>query len=96
VIVGGSVSHGSIFKPSGSNKLIRKSEFLHLHNGPPPRPMPEKRKNFLNRFTADPFQKQIPYTEDLYETKDDLRKQDYLFRRSLILEENRPYTTTVV
>jgi len=38
VNVGGSVSHSAIFKSSGGNKLVRKSEFEHHHNGPPPRP----------------------------------------------------------
>lgn len=28
----------SVFKPSGCNKTVKKSEFEHLYNGPPPRP----------------------------------------------------------
>ena len=36
--VGGSVSHSQVFRPNGGHKLVRKSEFEHLHNGPPPSP----------------------------------------------------------
>lgn len=94
-MVGGSSSHSNIFKFSGSNKKVRHSEFEHLHNGPPPRPTPDLKKNFLTRFTYETFQKQIPYTEDLYETKEELIKQDYVNRRNQILLPGRPYTTTV-
>lgn len=66
-----------------------------MHNGPPQRPQPEKRKNFLTRFTYETFQKKIPYTEDLYENKQDMIRDDYVKRRSLIVEPERPYTTTV-
>jgi hypothetical protein len=55
VMVGGSVSHANIFQFSGSNKKVRHSEFEHLHNGPPPRPTPEPKKNFLTRFTYETF-----------------------------------------
>ena len=74
---------------------MRKSEFGHLHNGAPIRSDPEHKKNFLNRFTSDTFQKQIPYCEDLYENKDDLTKLDYINRRNLIVEPALPYTTSV-
>lgn len=80
--VGGSVSHSTIFKPNGGHKLVRRSEFEHLHNGPPPRPNPVREKNFLTRFTMETFQKKIPYTEDLYENKEELTKLDYIHRRS--------------
>ena len=43
------------FKPNGGHKLVRHSEFSHMHNGPPQRPNPEKRKNFLTRFTYETF-----------------------------------------
>lgn len=82
VNVGASVSHLSPFKYSGANQLVRHSEFKHHHNGPPPRPAVELKKNFVTRFTPDPFQKVIPYTEDLYETKEDLIKEDYVNRRN--------------
>ncbi len=84
-----------VFRPSGSNKTIRKSEFEHKHNGPPVRPEPEKRKNFLTRFTYEVFQKKVPYTEDLYENKEDTKRKDYITERSKILEPERPYTSTV-
>jgi hypothetical protein len=95
VIVGGPAAHTTNFKSSGGNKLVRKSEFEHLHNGPPPRPASTLKKNFLTRFTAETFQSKIMYTEDLYETKEDLTKQDYVNRRNQILAIERPYTTTV-
>lgn len=44
-----------IFRPSGANKTVRNSEFAHLHNGPPPRPVPETKKNFLARSTMELF-----------------------------------------
>lgn len=83
------------FKPSGGPKTVKNSEFTHLHNGPPQRPNPETKKNFLTRFTYETFQKKIPYTEDLYERKEDFTRDDYIKRRSLIMEPERPYTTTV-
>ena len=82
VNVGGSISHSSIFNYSGSNKKVRHSEFEHLHNGPNPRATPEPKKNFLTRFTYETFQKKIPYTEDLYENKEELIKMDYINRRN--------------
>jgi hypothetical protein len=85
----------SVFKYSGGPKLVRRSEFEHLHNGPPARPAPESRKNFLTRFSSEKFQPRLPYTEDLYETKEDLTRMDYIKRRSLILAPSRPYTSTV-
>ena len=45
----------SVFRPSGCNKKVRKSEFEHLHNGPAQRPQPEKNKNFLTRSTYELF-----------------------------------------
>ena len=63
-----------VFRQSGCNKTVRKSEFEHKHNGPPVRPQPEKMKNFLTRSTYESFQKKIKYTEDLYENKDDLKR----------------------
>ena len=84
-----------VFRQSGCNKKVRKSEFEHLHNGPPQRPDPERRKNFMTRSTYELFQKQVKYTEDLYENKEDLKRQDYVMRRSQILNLQRPYTSTV-
>ena len=41
-------------------------------------PGPKKGKiNFLNRTTADPFQKKFEYIEDAYERSEDMRKLDY-------------------
>ena len=66
-----------------------------MHNGPPQRPMPEKRKNFMARSTYELFQKQVPYMEDLYENKEDMQRNDYIKNRSQILSIERPYTSTV-
>lgn len=95
VNVGGSVSHSNIFNYSGSNKKVKHSEFQHLHNGAALRATPEPKKNFLTRFTYETFQKKIPYTEDLYENKEELIKMDYVNRRNQILVPGLPYTTTV-
>lgn len=56
-----------------------------MHNGPQQRKESEKRKNFLNRFTYEVFQKKVPYIEDLYERKEDMIREDYIKRRNLIL-----------
>ena len=66
-----------------------------MHNGPPQRPTPEQNKNFLTRFTYETFQKKIPYTEDLYENKEDMIRDDYVRRRSQIMYPAKPYTSTV-
>jgi hypothetical protein len=68
----------SVFRQSGCNKKVRHSEFEHKHNGPPQRNDPEKRKNFLTRSTYELFQKKSPYTEDLYENKEDMKRNDYI------------------
>lgn len=88
-------SSGSVFRPSGCNKKVRRSEFQHLHNGPPQRPQPEKKTNFLARSTLDLFQQRVPYTEDLYENKDDVKRSQYILHREKILNLQRPYTSTV-
>jgi hypothetical protein len=40
---------------SGSNKLVRKSEFEHMHNGPAARKNPEKLRGFMSTKTPEPF-----------------------------------------
>ena len=75
----------SIFRPSGCNKKVRRSEFEHHHNGPHQRPQPEKKINFLTRSTMDLFQKSVPYKEDLYENKEDVRRNQYIEDRTKIL-----------
>jgi hypothetical protein len=37
----------------------------------------------------------MPYTEDLFERKEDFTREDYIKRRSHIIEPGRPYTSTV-
>lgn len=70
------------FRPSGGKKTVKHSEFEHMPNGPPPRPMPEKNKGYMTRSTYETFQKKIPYTEDLYENKDDKIRADYIKRKA--------------
>ena len=65
-----------------------------MHNGPPSKKDLEKSKNFLTRYTPECFQGKIAYTEDQYEMKEDLARNDYLKSRQQILCE-RPYTTSV-
>ena len=84
-----------VFRPNGGHKLVRHSEFKHMHNGPPLRPTPEQKKNFLTRFTYETSQKKIPYTEDLFENKEDMVRDDYIRRRSQIMYPSKPYTSTV-
>ena len=43
------------FVSSGSNKLVRKSEFEHMHNGAPPKNMRETLPGFHNRKNFLPF-----------------------------------------
>lgn len=50
-----SSSGATIFKPSGSNKTVRKSEFQHLHNGPQQRQQPNSKRGFLTRSTFELF-----------------------------------------
>lgn len=95
VKVGKSVSHSAVFRPSGGPKLVCHAEFEYHDNGPPERPKPEGKPNFLTRFTPEKFQKKIPYIEDLYENKEDLIKADFIARTRKILTPNKPYTTAV-
>ena len=88
-------SMSAVFRPSGCNKKVRKSEFEHHHNGPPPRPEPEQRKNFLTRSTYELFQKRVPYSEDQYEHSENDKRQDYIDRSTKIIHPDRPYTSTV-
>ena len=47
-------------------------EFPDRNPGPKNTPV-----NFMARSTYEPFQKHIPYTEDAFERKEDMRKLDY-------------------
>lgn len=49
------VAHKVPFGPSGSNKTVRKSEFEYHPLGPAARPVPEKKRGFINKKTYDPF-----------------------------------------
>ena len=83
----------NVFKSAGGRKTVKKSEFEHMHNGPLPRPNPEKNKSYLTRSTAGLFQKNVPYEEDMFERKEDMSRNDYIKRMSKII--GRAYTTTV-
>jgi len=41
------------------------------------------------------FQKKVPYIEDLYENKEDIKRKEYIESRNKILLLNRPYSSTV-
>ena len=43
----------------------------------------------------DLFQRSVPYREDLYENKEDVRRNQYVEHRTKILNQQRPYTSTV-
>jgi hypothetical protein len=67
----------SVHKPwvqSGSNKLVRKSEFPYKELGPAPRPKPESLPRFGTHTKAEAFTNGngIGYTEDPYERRQDI------------------------
>jgi hypothetical protein len=98
-----SISHGGGVPPehsvhsgkkpfgfSGSNKLVRKSEFEHLHNGPPPRKNPEKLPGMACTKTPEPFTNlnTMGYSIEPYERKQDLARTDYAKQNNSILHRD--------
>jgi hypothetical protein len=67
------------FTYSGSQKLVRKSEFEHHHNGAPAKKVIESSKGFMTSKIADPFtnMNKIGYSLDPYERKQDLSREEY-------------------
>ena len=75
---------------SGSNKLVRKSEFEHMHNGPSAKKIPESKKGFYTSNTPEPFTQlnTIGYAIDPYERKQDLARTDYAKQNNSILHRD--------
>lgn len=74
-----SQSMDKTFKYSGSQKLVRRSEFEHMHNGPPKKVEPETKKGFLTSSVPEPFTNMntIGYSIEPYERKQDMERTEY-------------------
>lgn len=83
------------FMPSGSNKLVKKSEFEHMHNGPAKRRESESRPGFFNRKNYLPFTSKIEYICDPYERKQDNEREKYAADNSKILFRDLPFASHV-
>jgi hypothetical protein len=86
-------SGAKAFGFSGSNKLVRKSEFEHMHNGPPALKNPEKLRGFMSTKTPEPFTNMntIGYAIDPYERNQDLARTDYAKQNNSILHRDQPF-----
>lgn len=85
------------FNPSGKgNKLLghiqhtMEKEFIPHHPGP----NAQSQKWLTTKNQASAFG-QVPYVEDAYERKEDLRRLDYKRRAQLILDKNVPFNNSV-
>jgi hypothetical protein len=80
---------GGAFVSSGNGKLTKHSEFLHMkeYNNHVAGPAEKSFKQAAIRTTSGSFQKMIPYIEDAYERKEDMRRLDYQRRAALILDK---------
>ena len=84
------------FAPSGKGKLVRKSEFSHMKEFDHKQPGPKSTfKNCTTSTHTGSFQKMIPYIEDAYERKEDMRRLDYQRRAQLVLDKNGSFRNTV-
>lgn len=75
---------------SGSNKLVRKSEFEHMHNGPAGPKNPEKLRGFMTTKTPEPFTNMntMGYSLEPYERSQDLARTDYAKQNNSILHRD--------
>jgi len=85
------------FTYSGSQKLVRRSEFEHMHNGPPARPTPDPLPGFLNSKVPEPFtsMNKIGYSEEPYERKEDQARAEYAKQNGKILYRDQPFNHIV-
>ena len=92
-------SHSALSKPflTSSNKKIRKSEFEYIPLGPPARPNPETAPRFATRVKPEPFTSfnKLGYTEDPYERKQDLNRDEYARLNGKIIYRDQPWNNTV-
>lgn len=77
------------------NRTVRKSEFTHMKEHP--KPADKHIPGFYNRKTAEPFTqfKDLGgqgYSEDPYERKEDLNRDEYARLNSKILHRNEPFS----
>ena len=65
--------------------------------GPPARTTPESAPRFGTRVTADPFTQfdKIGYSEDPYERRQDMGRDEYARLNSQILLRDQPWSNTV-
>ena len=84
------------FKTQG-NKKVRNSEFQYIELGPPARPTPESKPRFATRVKAEPFTNlnRIGYSEDPYERKQDIGRDEYAKQNGLIIHRDQPWSNTV-
>lgn len=91
-----SVSANNGKKPfgfSGSNKLVRKSEFEHIHNGAPVKPERDTLRGFTTSKTPEPFTNMntIGYRCEPYERAQDLARTEYARQNNSILHRDQPF-----
>lgn len=89
-----SITHPTPFKTQG-NKSVRKSEFAYNDNDERKgshalRPFADRPGGFYNRKTTEPFSNlnSIGYSEDPYERKEDISRDEYAKLNSQILYKN--------
>lgn len=72
------------------NRTVAKSEFVHMHNGRPRVHTPEKAKGVHIKKDPEPFTNlnNVGYTEDPYERKEDIIRDEYSLNNSKILLRN--------
>jgi len=92
-------SNSALSKPflTSSNKKIRKSEFEYIPLGPPARPNPETAPRFATRVKPELFTSfnKLGYTEDPYERKQDMNRDEYARLNSKIIHRDQPWNNTV-
>lgn len=91
-----STNHMTPFSTT-SNKKVRKSEFEYIPLGPADRPTPETAPRFATRVKADPFTSlnKLGYSEDPYERRQDLGRDEYAKQNSKILHRDAPWNNRV-
>jgi len=72
------------------NRTVARSEFIHMPNGPQSMKTPEKAKGLHIKKNPEPFTSlnKLGYTEDPYERKEDMVRNDYSESNSKILFRN--------
>ena len=94
LLLSAATTHSTPFTTSG-NKTVRKAEFSYTLTSEKKgshalRPFVNRPGGFYNRKTAEPFtnMNSIGYTEDPYERKEDISREEYARLNSKILMKN--------